>query len=72
MYHLGDQRFSFGNIYESTVEPIWNSAQRRNVLKMCATQLDLSTCQVCCKGHEINKLMHFITYPEPRLDSNFL
>lgn len=72
MYHLGDKRFSFGNIYENTVEEIWNSAQRRKVIDMCANHLDLSTCQVCCKGHEINKLMHFIENPNSEVYINFL
>lgn len=72
MYHLGDRRFSFGNIYENTVEEIWHSEQRRKVVKMCTNNLDLSTCQVCCKGHELNKFMHFVENPEPETDINFL
>ncbi len=33
MYHLGDKRFSFGNIYEQTVEEIWSSDRQRQVVK---------------------------------------
>lgn len=57
MYHLGDKAFSFGNIYEQTASEIWNGPKRREVIGMCTSSLDLSSCQVCCKGHEINKLM---------------
>ncbi len=72
MYHLGDRRFSFGNIYESSVAEIWHSEQRRKVVAMCLNALDFSTCQACCKGHEINKLIHFIDHPDPAADINFL
>jgi MoaA/NifB/PqqE/SkfB family radical SAM enzyme len=72
MYHLGDQAFSFGNIYEHTLDEIWDGPKRRQVVEMCAGRLDLSTCQVCCKGHEINKLMHLIDHPDPEADINFL
>jgi len=50
MYHLGDRRFSFGNIYEQSVADIWNGDKRRQVLDLCTNKLDLETCQVCCKG----------------------
>lgn len=72
MYHLGDRSFSFGNIYEQSVAEIWHSARRREVIDMCLNKLDLATCQVCCKGHEINKLLHFVTHPDPTADINFL
>ena len=57
MYHLGDRAFSFGNIYEQTADEIWAGPKRREVIGMCTSSLDLSSCQVCCKGHEINKLL---------------
>ena len=70
MYHLGDRRFSFGNIYEQSVADIWRGAKRRQVVDMCSNSLDLETCQVCCKGHEINKFLHVVENPGP--DVNFL
>ena len=72
MYHLGDREFSFGNIYEQSLDDIWAGPKRQKVLQMCSGGLDLSTCQVCCKGHEINKLMHFIESPDQETDANFL
>jgi cyclic pyranopterin phosphate synthase len=72
MYHLGDRRFSFGNIYEQSVADIWRGAKRREVLDLCSNNLDLETCQVCCKGHEINKFLHLVENPDPALDVNFL
>jgi MoaA/NifB/PqqE/SkfB family radical SAM enzyme len=71
MYHLGDRAFTFGNIYEETVEAIWAGPKRREVVGMCATALDLSSCQVCCKGHEVNKLLHRLGHPGGT-DVNFI
>jgi MoaA/NifB/PqqE/SkfB family radical SAM enzyme len=69
MYHLGDRAFSFGNVYEQPLDEIWAGPKRREVVEMCASSLDLSSCQVCCKGHEINKLMH--QFDDPGVDVNF-
>lgn len=69
MYHLGDRAFSFGNIYEQTAAEIWSGPKRREVIGMCTSRLDLSSCQVCCKGHEINKLMS--QFENPGTDVNF-
>ena len=69
MYHLGDKRFSFGNIYEQWVADILG---RREVLDHCSNNLDLETCQVCCKGHEINKFLHLVENPDLAQDVNFL
>jgi MoaA/NifB/PqqE/SkfB family radical SAM enzyme len=71
MYHLGDRAFTFGNIYEETVEAIWAGPKRREVVGMCANALDLSSCQVCCKGHEVNKLLHRLGHPGGA-DVNFI
>ena len=72
MYHLNDERFCFGNIYENSLSEIWKGDQRKQVLQMCANNLDLSTCQVCCKGHEINKFIDFIENPNEKNGVNFL
>jgi len=72
MYHLGDNRFSFGNIYEQSVADIWYGQKRQQVLELCNEQLDLETCQVCCKGHEINKFLHLANNTDPDQDVNFL
>jgi radical SAM protein with 4Fe4S-binding SPASM domain len=72
MYHLRDERFSFGNIYEQSVADIWRGQKRRQVLDLCNQELDLETCQVCCKGHEINKFLHLANNPDLDKDVNFL
>jgi cyclic pyranopterin phosphate synthase len=63
MYQMTDQRFVFGNIYEHAFETIWRSDQRKAVIRFCRNDLrhGLHKCQVCCKGHEINRVLsgHF-------------
>ncbi|HUV24819.1 MAG TPA: SPASM domain-containing protein, partial [Methanomassiliicoccales archaeon] len=69
-HHLGDERFTFGNVYENTVKGIWESDIRMRTTEYC-NQLDFSECQVCCKGYELNKLLYFIQNPNPRSDPDF-
>jgi len=70
-HHLGDERFTFGNLYDQSVDEIWDSERRRETLRYCDDELDFSECQVCCKGHELNKLLHFIQNPNPKSDPDF-
>ena len=46
MYHLGDKAFSFGNIYDNTLDEIWAGEKRRQAVEMCANRLDLSAVAV--------------------------
>jgi len=72
MYHFGDERFAFGNIYESDFGNIWNSSRRKNVIRFIR-QLDYrNNCQVCCKLCELNKFIFFLTNPNNDMDINFL
>lgn len=58
MYHLDDARFCLGSIAEQPLDELWRSGRRREVLRYCEQDLDLSTCQICCKGHELNKVLY--------------
>jgi len=71
MYHPGDRRFVFGNIYQNSLVDIWASEQRRDVVAFLRTTLDMEhECQPCCKLCELNKLFDFLT--TTGLDINFL
>lgn len=72
MYHPNDERFVFGNIYKNSLEEIWNSGQRKYVLKFL-DNLDYSKeCQVCCKLAEANKLINAYKTRHNMEDYNFL
>lgn len=59
MYQMTDDRFIFGNIFEDSLESIWQSDQRKEARRFCSRDLNhvVHQCQVCCKGHEINKVL---------------
>jgi MoaA/NifB/PqqE/SkfB family radical SAM enzyme len=59
MYQMTDTRFIFGNIYTERLKSIWESQRRKEAIRFCNTGLDhtMHGCQVCCKGHEINKVL---------------
>jgi radical SAM protein with 4Fe4S-binding SPASM domain len=69
-HHMGDDRFTFGNIYDNTVKEIWGSDKRQAAIDHC-NHMDFKDCQACCKGHEINKFIHFIQNPIKKSDPDF-
>ena len=72
MYHFGDERFVFGNIYKDNFSFIWKSDRRREVINFVRNLDYKNECQVCCKLYEINKLIHYIKNPDDKMDINFL
>jgi radical SAM protein with 4Fe4S-binding SPASM domain len=73
MYHPGNDRFSFGNINNSTFSDIWNSLKRRDVINYVRSLDYQKKCQMCCKLCEINKLLDFMNNADKKLlDINFL
>jgi len=72
MYRLNDPKFVFGNVNEKSLKEIWNSDKRKEVIDHCDNKIDFSKCQVCCKGHELNKFLHRIQNPIKSSDPDFL
>ena len=77
MYQMNDRRFILGNIYKDSLETIWQSDQRKEVLRFCSKLLNhaIHECQVCCKGHEINKVLdggHRVEPPHLTASSPFI
>lgn len=50
-YHRGDGAKSYGNVTDATLEEIWNSSQRREVLKKVRPSHD---CRFHCIRHDCN------------------
>ncbi len=69
MYKLGQKPYVFGNLYKNSFIEIWHS-KRRKKIKAC--NLVNEDCQVCCKNHEINKLLFYIKNPDGKADMEFL
>lgn len=71
MYRLYEDDFTFGNIYRNSLDDIWDSDRRWDVVEKC-TNMDFSQCQVCCKGHELNTFLHYLELADRMSDRKFL
>jgi len=69
MYKLGQEPYIFGNLYKQNFIDIWNSKKRK---KIKASKLIDENCQVCCKNHEINKLLYHIKHPNRESNIDFI
>ncbi len=47
-YHKGEKDFNLGNLYKNNLI---------NILKNAPEYVQVKDCQICCKNHEINKLI---------------
>jgi len=60
---LGDERFSYGNIYEETFAQIWNSDKRMRSLRWFEREFDCSRCRINCRMDEINRYLWEVKNP---------
>lgn len=51
---LGDERFLYGNIYESTFKGIWEGQRRRESLLWVEKELDARQCRINCRMDSAN------------------
>lgn len=72
IYYPGDDRFTFGNIYDKSFKEIWESNQRKKTIEFVRSLDYKNHCQMCCKLTEPNKLIDFLKHPERIIDVNFL
>lgn len=66
--YLGDQRFNYGNISDSSFEEIWCGEKRRESLEMVATTLDTESCRMNCRMDEINLYLWELTHPSAHVN----
>lgn len=69
MYKLGKKSHIVGNLNKNHFIDIWNSEKRKKVIACSLVDKD---CQVCCKNHEINKLLHHIKHPDKGANIDFI
>jgi GTP 3',8-cyclase len=66
--YLGDDRFKYGNIYESSFKNIWESGARRDSLSWVGEKLDVSRCRVNCRMDEINRYLWELKHPTDHIN----
>lgn len=60
---INKEGFSYGNIYRSTFDEIWNGSQRRAVVDKI-NQMDLNVqCGESCRLDEMNRYLHELKHP---------
>lgn len=55
--YLGDERFLYGNIYDSSFKEIWTGGLRKKISTWIETGLDVSGCRVNCRMDAINRYL---------------
>ncbi len=61
--YLSDERFLYGNIYESTFQEIWESDKRKDSLSWVEEKLNVSQCRVNCRMDEVNRYLWDLKHP---------
>ncbi|MBF0472227.1 MAG: radical SAM protein [Nitrospirae bacterium] len=63
--YLGDERFNYGNINQSTFKEIWEGSIRMSAVDFIEKELDVSHCRVNCRMDKINRyLWELKNHPE--------
>jgi len=65
---LGDDRFSYGNIYNDSFQSVWTGDRRRNSLDFVAGKLDVKHCRVNCRMDSINHYLWELTHPSEHIN----
>ena len=61
--YLGDERFLYGNINESSFKEIWGGEKRKKSLEWVENKLDAGQCRVNCRMDEINRYLWDLKNP---------
>ena len=60
---LGDKRFLYGNIYDSSFQEIWKGQKRLKSLHWMQKKMDAGKCRINCRMDEINKYLSELKNP---------
>lgn len=61
--HIGRTDYCFGNIYESTIEEIWEGEKRQKVMAALREQDINKVCREACRLDEMNKYLDELKHP---------
>jgi len=52
-----DKRYCYGNLYEKSFPRIWDSPERKELMKYIQERTNFKECYNCCRNHTINKFL---------------
>lgn len=61
--YLGDERFSYGNIYEQSFQAVWEGEKRLKSLQWVEHEFDAGSCRLNCRMDEINRYLWELKTP---------
>lgn len=65
---LGDERFLYGNVYESTFQEIWEGETRKASLRWVEEEMDINSCRINCRMDKINQYLWELKHPPRHLN----
>lgn len=66
--YLGDDRFYYGNIYESSFQEIWEGERRLKSLSWVEQKYDAGRCRINCRMDEINRYLWELKHPSAHVN----
>ncbi|MBF0274816.1 MAG: radical SAM protein [Nitrospinae bacterium] len=66
--YLGDDRFTYGNINDSTFQEIWESEKRKENMKFVQNELDLKNCRDNCRMNAVNQYLWELKNPSKHVN----
>lgn len=66
--YLGNERFHYGNIYESSFQEIWEGDKRQRSVRWVEEELDVKQCRVNCRMDEVNRYLWDLKNPPEHLN----
>ena len=61
--YLGEERFHYGNLYQSSFKDIWEGEARVKSIRWAENELDIHQCRVNCRMDEINRYLWDLKHP---------
>ena len=65
---LGDERFSYGNIYKESFSDLWNGEKRKELINMMRDKWNIDECREVCRLDEINRYLWELKNPHPHVN----
>lgn len=65
--YVGDPRFLYGNLHESSFSQIWEGEQRKKVLDYVQS-MDITPCRELCRLDQINEYLNELKFPSDHVN----